>query len=224
MLRRLKRWVYIGSLHRLSFKKVTSVPSGKYAEGGGQWFQLRDDGGAQWFVRFTVHGRSREMGLGRYTDVSPKGAREAAEKCLGLLRQKLDLIKERERERMKAARNLHILNKISIYALESRKPELKDDGKAGRWLSPLEHHVLPKPGKVPVANIDQIDIRDVLAAIWLTKADTARKALNRLSFCLRYEAGIGLDVDLQTTEKAKSLLGSCLIGLGVHGSPFGNEW
>ena len=66
---------------------------------------------------------------------------------------------------------------------------------------------LPKLGKVPIADISQIDIRDALKPIWHSKADTARKALNRLRICLRHAAAPGIDVDLQATEKAKALLG-----------------
>ena len=78
---------------------------------------------------------------------------------------------------------------------------------AGRWFSPLKLHVLPKLGNVPVAEIDQNDIRDVLAPIWHTKAETARKAMNRLGICLKHGAALGLDVDLQATAKAEALLG-----------------
>jgi integrase len=106
-----------------------------------------------------------------------------------------------------AQRNQNILADVARDAFESRKAELKGDGKAGRWFSPLELHVLPKLGKMPVSEIDQRDIRDTLAPIWHTKADTARKAMNRLSICLRHAAALGLDVDLQATEKAKALLG-----------------
>jgi integrase len=74
-------------------------------------------------------------------------------------------------------------------------------------LSPLTIHVLPKLGKVPVTDIDQRDIRDTLAPIWHTKADTARKAINRLSIVMKHAAALGLDVDLQATDKAKALLG-----------------
>lgn len=71
----------------------------------------------------------------------------------------------------------------------------------------LALHVLPKLGKVPVADVDQTDIRDTLAPIWHTKADTATKAVNRLGIRLTHAAALGLDVDLQATKKAKALLG-----------------
>ena len=96
---------------------------------------------------------------------------------------------------------------MSIDAFESRKAELKGDGKAGRWFSPLELHVLPKLGRVPIADIDQRDIRDGLAPIWHIKAATAKKAADRLNIVLNHAAALGLDVDLQAVAKAKALLG-----------------
>jgi len=197
----------MAGLHRLSSAKIKSLEPGKHADGGGLWLHKRDDGGAQWFQRVTIHGRRREMGLGRLSDVTLKEARERAEGNRALVRSGLDPIKERERHRREAARNIHLLKDIAADAFESRKAELKGDGVAGRWMSPLEIHVLPKLGKVPVADIDQRDIRDTLAPIWHTKADTARKAMNRLSICLKHAAVLGLEVDLQATEKAKALLG-----------------
>ena len=92
-------------------------------------------------------------------------------------------------------------------AFEARKAELRGDGKAGRWLSPLERHVLPKLGKVPVQEIDGQAIRETLAPIWHDKADTARKAINRLNLVMKHAAALGLNVDLQAVAKAKALLG-----------------
>lgn len=195
------------AMNRLSAKAVSALKPGKYADGGGLWLVKREDGGGQWVLRVTVHGRRREMGLGSASEVPLKEAREAAGKWRGTVRENKDPIKEREKQRREAARNMHLLKDVAIDAFESRKAELKGDGVAGRWFSPLELHILPKLGKVPVAEIDQNDIRDTLAPIWHTKAETARKAMNRLGLCLKHGAALGLDVDLQATEKAVALLG-----------------
>jgi integrase len=96
---------------------------------------------------------------------------------------------------------------ISADCFEARKAELKGDGTAGRWLSPLTIHVLPKLGKTPVTELDQRDLVSVIKPLWHDKADTARKALNRLGIVLKHAAAMGLDVDLQATEKARALLG-----------------
>ena len=195
------------ALNKLNAPKVRTCAPGKYSDGGGLWLIKREDGGGQWVLRVTIHGRRREMGLGSASEVSLKEARESAEKWRGKVRNNQDPIKERERERREAARNLHVLIDVANDAFESRKAELKGDGIAGRWFSPLRLYVLPKLGKVPVADIDQNDIRDVLQPIWHSKADTARKALNRLGICLKHGAALGLDVDLQATDKAAALLG-----------------
>lgn len=148
------------------------------------------------------------MGLGPLSHVSLKEARKQAEHWRGVVRSGIDPIKERERHRREAERQMHILSDVAFDCFESRKAELKGDGKAGRWFSPLELHVVPKLGQVPVAEIDQIDIRNTLAPIWHDKAATAKKAIERLSVCMQHAAALGLDVDLQAVAKAKALLGA----------------
>lgn len=194
-------------LNKLTNAELKAKPAGKYSDGGGLWFFKREDGGGQWVFRYTIYGKRHEMGLGPYPKVTLKEARNAALGWQAVVRDGKDAIKERERQRREAERNQHLLREIALDAFESRKADLKGDGKAGRWFTPLELHVLPKLGAMPVTEIDQRDIRDTLAPIWHTKADTARKAMNRLSICLRHAAALGLEVDLQATEKAKALLG-----------------
>ena len=163
-------------MNKLTAQEVKTAEPGKHSDGGGLWLHQRDDGKGQWVLRVTVHGRRREMGLGSTQDVSLKDARVAAAKWRVLAAQDVDPIKQREKERREALRNLHLLTDIATDAFDSRKADLKGDGEAGRWFSPLRLYVLPKLGKVPVAEIDQTDIRDTLAPIWHSKADTAKKA------------------------------------------------
>lgn len=196
------------ALNKLSAVEVKAKGPGKYSDGGGLWLHKREDGGAQWVLRLTVHGRRREMGLGRLSDVSLKEARAQAEKWRAMVRDGQDPIKERERRKREAARPENTLRNIALDAFESRKADLKGDGAAGRWFTPLELHVLPKLGKVPVEQLDQQDIKNTLAPIWHAKADTARKAMNRLNIVMKHAAALGLNVDLQVTEKAKALLGT----------------
>lgn len=195
------------TLNKLSALAVKNATPGKYSDGGGLWLHKRENGAGQWVFRFTIYGRRREMGLGSLIEVSLKDARESADRWRAVAGKGLDPIKERERERREAEKRLHLLREVAEDAYESRKAELKGDGKAGRWFSPLELHILPKLGKTPVAEIDQTGIRDVLSPIWHSKAETARKAMNRLAICMRHAAALGLDVDLQATEKARALLG-----------------
>ncbi|MBO6777841.1 MAG: integrase arm-type DNA-binding domain-containing protein [Marinibacterium sp.] len=193
--------------NRLSASFIKTAPVGKHCDGAGLWLRKRADGGAQWVLRVTVHGRRREMGLGGFPSLGLAEARKQAAHWRAVAAANRDPIKEREAEARAARREDVSLAVLTADAFEARKAELKGDGTAGRWLSPLTLHVLPKLGKVPVTDLDQRDIRDTLAPLWHTKAETARKALNRLSIVMKHAAALGLDVDLQTTEKAKALLG-----------------
>ena len=162
------------AIHKLSAKQVEKASPGKYSDGAGLWLHKRPDGGGQWFLRVTVHGRRREMGLGSAVDVSLKESRTSADKWRACARQGIDPIKERERQRREAAKADHTLGAIAEEAFEARKAELRDDGRAGRWFTPLKLHILPKLGGIPVEEIDQRDIKNALAPIWHTKADTAQ--------------------------------------------------
>lgn len=193
--------------NRLSAGFLKSAPVGKHCDGAGLWLIKREDGGAQWVLRVTVHGRRREMGLGGFPALGLADARKLADRWRKVAAAGRNPVKEREAEERAARREDISLTVLTADAFEARKAELKGDGTAGRWLSPLNLHVLPKLGRVPVTDLDQRDIRDTLAPIWHTKADTARKALNRLSIVMRHAAALGLDVDLQATDKAKALLG-----------------
>ena len=66
------------ALHKLNATQVKNAPPGKHSDGAGLWLHKRQDGGAQWFLRVTVHGRRREMGLGSLSDVGLKEARNGA--------------------------------------------------------------------------------------------------------------------------------------------------
>lgn len=186
---------------------VKSAPAGKHEDGNGLRLVKRRDGGGQWVFRYTIHKRRREMGLGGTSAISLKDAREIAAGLRAEVARGVDPIKKRAKERQDKERSMRLLKDIALDAFNSRKAELKGDGKAGRWFSPLELHVLPKLGAVPITELDQQDIRFTLEPIWHSKSATAKKAADRLNVVIHHAAALGLDVDLQMVAKAKALLG-----------------
>jgi len=196
------------ALNKLTSLEVKNAKPGKYNDGGGLWLVKRKDGGGQWVYRYEIHGKRREMGLGSISGVSIRQVRIDVEKWRQIKRTGEDPIKERERLLRESARERPTLQTIFEGAFEARKAELKNEGKAGRWDTPLRLHVMPKLGKIPIEDIDQQDIKNVLAPIWHSKAATAKKALNRIGIIFKHAAALDLDVDMQATIKARALLGS----------------
>lgn len=189
----------------LTQMKARNLGPGKHFDGQGLMLvKSRKDAG-KWLLRIVVNGKRREMGLGRWPDVSIAEARESASIARKKLRDGIDPVAER-RKALRKVNRLSVADAVQA-CFEARKAELKGDGKAGRWLSPLKTHVLPKIGAMAIEDIDQHELKRILEPIWHEKPDTARKAMNRINLTLKYAAALDLDVDLQAVMKAQALLG-----------------
>lgn len=191
--------------HILSHIAARNAPPGRYGDGAGLWLHKREREHGKWVLRYFLHGKRREMGLGRWPEVSIAQARAAAYDARAMLQGGQCPIEKRREER----RVIHRLTvKEAIEScFEARKAQLKGDGTAGRWMSPLTVHVIPKIGKRPVEDLDQHILRELLAPIWHAKPEAAAKALNRINLTLVHAAALGLAVDLQACMKARALLG-----------------
>lgn len=192
-------------INALTQLKAKNLPAGKYGDGQGLWLVKRDQVMGKWVLRYNVHGRRREMGLGRWPDVSIKEARDRSARARYQLRGGIDPITERAKQRA-TTRRLSVKEAIE-GCFEARQAELKRDGEAGRWMSPLKVHIIPKLGRYPIEDIDQHVLKETLGPIWHKKPQAAVKALNRMSLTLKHAAALGLEVDLQATMKARALLG-----------------
>ena len=192
-------------VNALNTMKAKSLDKGKYADGQGLWLAKRNKQAGKWFLRIVINGRRREMGLGRWPDVSIAEAREAAKEARKAVRQGKDPIRERQKARHQA-RGLTVSEAV-YTCFNARKAELKNDGAAGRWLSPLKMHILPKIGDFPIVDVDQHVLCSAFKHIWHEKPDTARKAMNRMNLTLKHAAALDLEVDLQAVMKMQALLG-----------------
>ena len=54
-----------GGLNELRCKALLKTP-GKYGDGNNLWFVVGPNKRAKWVLRYTLHGKRREMGLGGY--------------------------------------------------------------------------------------------------------------------------------------------------------------
>ena len=196
----------MAALNKLTDTKIKNAPKGKHSDGGG--LILRVKSSKQWIFRFTIHSKRSEMGLGSYPSISLAKARTLATKYRKMVSDGISPINQRDKEKLEASQSRPTLDAMTVEAFEAHKRTLVDDGKAGKWLSPLRLHILPKLGALPIEDINQRDIQRALKPIWLKIPETSRKALARLNIVIKYSAASGLDVDMQATMKAKALLGA----------------
>ncbi len=185
--------------------RAKSLDAGKHSDGQGLWLVKRDKRAGKWVLRLNVNGRRREMGLGRWPDVSIAEARRRARDARETLRDGEDPIVKRVKAR--STRSQLTLEQTIADCFEARKAELKRDGEAGRWMSPLATHIIPQLGSLPVEEVDQHLLRKTLEPIWHKKPNAAQKALQRVNLTLKHAAALGLNVDLQVPMKTRALLG-----------------
>lgn len=191
---------------KLSARKVQNAEKGTYQDGNGLILVKRSKANGFWKYRFSFNGKRPEMGLGSWPEVSLADARTSAANARRLVSDGINPIQARKDEETRR-RGVPTLKEAIYEAHEARKASLKGEGKSGRWLSPLEIHIIPKIGNTLVTDIDQNTIKDVLSPIWRTKYPTADKALGRLRIALEYAKASGHQVDLDSVRMARIILG-----------------
>ena len=202
---------------KLAANILSTAKIGKHSDGAGLYLLIkgRDDRGrakGSWIFRYTFRKQRYELGLGSVRTLSLARARGDCERWRDLMNDKhkpVNPIEEKRRLEIEAqqGRNVPTLAEVAPLAFDAIKGRLKDDGKAGRWYSPLRLHVLPVLGTLKIEDVHQRDIEKALKPIWQTKAPTAKKALHCLGAVMNHAAAMGIDVNLNAVLNAKQLLG-----------------
>lgn len=195
--------------NKLHATTIRNAGPGLLGDGGGLYLKKQSGGVGQWHYRYSFAGSRVEMGLGGWPAVSLSEARDLRNGYRTFLKTaRKDPRGERDRQKREAeiARG-STLSQIINDKFEATKAGLKGDANASRWRSPLDLHVSPALGHVPIADITQHDIAAVLKPIWKSKAVTARKCVNRLALAFDHAEAQGHPVSRQTVRAARNLLG-----------------
>jgi integrase len=168
----------VGKLTAGRLKSLTEP--GRYSDGDGLFLVIKPSGGRSWVLRAQCGSKRRDIGLGSLKSVNLKDAREAAYQIRRQIAQGFDPVLERKRERQaipnfrEAAKTVH----------REHKASWKNGKHQNQWLSTLEKYAFPKLGDRLVSDIGAPEIRDVLAPIWLSKPETARRVRQRIGTVL----------------------------------------
>ena len=178
----------VRTLHRLSSRRVeTETKRGRYADGGGLYLQVSDQGTKSWLFRFMLDSKSRQMGLGPVHTISLKEARDVATYCRKLLLEGIDPIEARNRDRAsKRSRDSTAMTfkECAEKYIMNHKAGWKNIKHAAQWTSTLETYAFPELGSLPVQAIDTPMILKVLEPIWHAKTETAYRVRGRIEAIL----------------------------------------
>lgn len=162
--------------------------NGLYPDGGGLYLQITgidaDDavGARSWLFRFTLHGRTRDMGLGPLSTVNLAAARQKAADCRKQLLLGVDPIEARRAERsvarLAAAATITFKVAAETY-IETNKAGWRNDKHAAQWGATLETYFYPVIRDLPVQEITTEHVLKILRPIWATKTETASRIRGR---------------------------------------------
>ncbi|MHC2108347.1 tyrosine-type recombinase/integrase [Methylobacterium sp. CM6246] len=167
---------------------------GMYGDGGGLWLQVSGKGAKSWIFRFTLRGKSREMGLGPVNTFSLAEARDKALTCRKLCYAGIDPIETRREQRqeasVEAAKAITFRTCAEAY-IAAHKAGWRNEKHAAQWVATLETYAYPVFGDLPVQAVDTGLVLKALEAIWNTKPETATRVRGRIESVLDWAATRG---------------------------------
>ena len=152
---------------------------GRYGDGDGLYLNVGPSGGKSWIVRVQKAGRRRDIGLGSVAKVSLADARTRAAKVRSEVEAGLDPIAERRK-----GEGIPTFRKVASLVFEQNRKTWRNGHHQWQWLRTLEMFAFPAIGDLPVSEVTGPMIRDLLADIWLTKPETARRVRQRVGSVL----------------------------------------
>ncbi len=179
------------AVNRLSARAVqTATRAGYHPDGAGLYLQVSATGAKSWIFRYTIRGKSREMGLGPLSLVPLADARERAAICRRQLLDDIDPIAERDRAR--AAQHARTTFEACAQAyIEAHRTSWRNAKHAAQWDATLNTYaasMLP----MAVDDIDTAAVVGVLTPIWNTKTETATRVRQRIEAVLDWAAVRGM--------------------------------
>ncbi len=177
-------------LERLSVKAVAAkrLP-GYYADGGGLYLQVSLVDTKSWIFRFTLSGKTRDMGLGPLHTIGLADARSAAADCRKLLLNNIDPIEARKQGRVRLAleaASSKTFDECAAAYIKSKRAGWKNAKHAEQWENTLETYASPVIGALPVQTVDTALVMRVLEPIWTSKQETATRVRGRVEAVINW--------------------------------------
>ncbi|MCK8457045.1 tyrosine-type recombinase/integrase [Sphingomonas faeni] len=161
---------------------------GRYSVGDGLLLVVNTGGSRSWLARVRDgNGRRRDIGLGRYPEVTLKEARDRAAGHRKIVRDGLDPVAEKR----KAKQTTPTFKEAATSAHDERKAGYKNEKHAAQWLSTLKDYAFPAFGALPVDQVTGPMIVTAMKKIWLSKPETARRTLQRIGTVISWATAHG---------------------------------
>jgi integrase len=159
---------------------------GRFGDGDGLFLVVGTTGSKSWVCRVQKHGRRRDIGLGSASKVPLSVARDRAREVRTWVELGLDPIFEKRK-----AGGIPTFREATAKVYAANRKTWRNEKHEGQWLRTLEACAFPIIGDIRVSEITGPMIRNMLAEIWLTKLETARRVRQRIGAVLDWAFASG---------------------------------
>lgn len=175
------------ALNRLSIKWIESSKRepGYFADGGGLWLRVTPSKTRSWIFRYTRMGKTHDVGLGSYLNVSLELARKKAADMRAALGRGDDPMALRLEAKAQAAKRMTFKQCAEQY-IEANKPGWKNAKHGDQWTATLQTYAYPTIGQLDVAHVDTAHVLKILEPIWASKSETASRLRGRMERILAW--------------------------------------
>jgi integrase len=180
-------------IEQLIEAKIRNIKSpGLYADGRGLYLQVRGAGALSWIYRFTLNGRTRDMGLGALAEVGLVAARAKAAECRSLQAKGIDPIEQASTARTGAKITIAgasgpTFREAAEAYMDEKLKLLRNPVHRQQWRSSLQRFAYPIIGDLSAANIGTPEVLLVLRPIWESRCETAMRLRGRIERILARE-------------------------------------
>ncbi len=189
--------------HALTPLTVKNAKPGRHADGEGLYLLVKVSGARSWLFRFTLNGKTRDVGLSRCPEAivlleKTKGseltlaqAREVAKSYWLKVQAGVDPLAERQREAaetLAAAQAAHIagitFKHVAEAHIAANEGSWRNAKHRQQWRNTLSTYVYPVIGDLPVADIGTAHVLQIVEPIWQDKPETASRVRGRIETLL----------------------------------------
>ncbi len=173
--------------NKLTVTKAKSLKNpGRYSDGNGLYLCISKSGHKTWGFIWTRGQQRRQMGLGRFEDVTLSEAREQANEARAKVVKGIDPIEDRKRVIEPTFKQA-----IDIY-LKNANPTVEKT--RSRWRNCLFNYAAPLHA-LKVSDIETRHVYNALKPIWYEKTETASRTRAYVEKVLAYCKGMGWRTD-----------------------------
>jgi integrase len=165
-----------------------------HLDGRGLYLRIGPGGNKSWIYRFALAGKTRDMGLGPYPEISLAEARERADAQRRLRLNGIDPIAARQADRQQAkldAAKVMTFKACAEGYIAAHRAGWKNPKHAAQWPATLGGFVYPIFGNLPVQEVDVGLVMKAIEPIWTTKPETAGRVRGRIESVLDWATARG---------------------------------